>query len=131
MVNKKEVCPECKRKLRTKCFVFNKLRKKKICRQCDKRIGNNKFYVPFSKKKDFIGKYSINEEEKKKLWGKYVREGCSYQQAWRKVYYLIGGLRRQRKQKATQRRGNFLDKMKQTKQKQEMKEKFIEGLKNG
>ena len=128
-MNKKEVCPECKRTLRTKNFIFNRLVKKRICRRCDKKIGTNKFYVPFSKKLDFISKYSITEVEKKKLWGKYVKEGCSYQQAWRKVNYLIYNLREQKKIKAAQRKGEYLDKMKKQEQKQEMKKKFVEGLK--
>ncbi len=128
-MNKKEVCPECGRTLRTKNFVFNKLRKKKICKQCDKRIGNNIFYVSFKSKTNFIGKYSISEEEKKRLWSKYVNEGCSYRQAWRKVNYLVGGLRRQRKQKAAQRRGEYVDKMSKEKQRKDMKDKFIGGLK--
>ncbi len=128
-MNPKEVCTECKRTLRTKCFVFNRIRKARICRQCDKRIGSNIFYVPFSKKADFIGRYSISEAEKKRLWSQYVREGCSYKQAWRKINYLVYGLRKQRKIRATQRKGEYLDKMKETKQKQEMKKKFVEGLK--
>ncbi len=128
-MNKKEVCPECKRTLRTKNFIFNRLVKKRICNRCNKKIGTNIFYVPFKEKADFISQYSISEVEKKKLWSKYVKEGCSYKQAWRKVNYLIYGLRKQKKIKAAQRKGEYLDKMYKQEQKQEMKKKFVEGLK--
>ena len=64
-MNKKEICPVCKRKLRSNRFLYNRLKKTRICKQCDKRIGNNKFCVPITKKLDRMGNYSINELEKK------------------------------------------------------------------
>ena len=131
MVNKKEICPECKRTLRTKCFVFNKLKKVRICNQCNKRIGNNKFYVPFKKKIDRIGKFSISEVEKKRLWRKYVQQGHSYQIAWRKVYAFINGLKNVRrgvKYSDKQRKRHFAIK---AKEKVAQQKEFLGGLKNG
>ena len=128
-MNKKEVCPECKRTLRTKCFIFNRVKKIRICNRCDKKIGSNIFYVPFKERRDFIGKYSITQEEKNRLFKKFLREGNGEKEAWKKVNYLVYGLRKQRKIKATQRKGEYLGKMAKEKQKQEMKEKFVKGLK--
>ncbi len=128
MVNKKEICPECKRKLRTKCFVFNRLRKTRMCNQCNRRIGNNKFYVPFKTKSDRMGKYNINELEKKRLWQKYVAQGYSHQMAWRKVYASINGLRGMRKGARIQRKKEYVDKMEVNKQRKQMKKQFVEGL---
>ena len=127
-MNKKEVCPECKRKLRTKGFVFNKLTKTRICKQCDKRIGHNKFYVPFKQKSDRMGRYSINELEKKRLLQKYVSQGNNYQMAWRKVYAFMNGLRGVRMGARRQRGKEIIDKtIEETKRKQ-IQEKFVGGL---
>ncbi len=128
-MNKKEECPECKRKLRTKCFVFNKIKKTRICNQCDKRIGSNIFYVPFKQKRDYIGKYSINKQEKYRLWKKYVSQGYGYKNAWRMVYICIGELGNQRRIKNSLRKRDYLGKISKEKQKKDMKEKFIGGLK--
>jgi len=129
MVNKKEICLECKRLLRTKGFVYNKLLKKRICKQCDKRIGNNKFYVPFKQKSNRVGNYNISELEKKRLWRKYVTQGYSYQIAWRKVYTFINGLSGVRRSVKRQRGKEMMDKTIKEKQRKEMKEKFVRGLK--
>jgi len=129
MVSQKEICPECKRTLRIRCFVFNKLLKKRICRQCHSRIGNNKFYVPFKKKSDRMGKYSITEQEKYRLLKKYVSEGNSYQAAWRKVYEFIKQLRQQKKKSKytdKQRKRYFAIK---AKEKATQQKKFLGGLK--
>lgn len=53
----------CHRKLRTRCFVYNKLKKKLMCHQCDKRIGSNKFYIT-KNKQERIGKYTMTDTEK-------------------------------------------------------------------
>ena len=128
-MNKKEVCPECKRILRTRCFVFNRIRKTRICNQCDKRIGSNIFYVPFSKKANFIGKYSITEQEKYNLWRKFVNQGLSFKAAWRKVYQHIKLLKQQKEKSRysdKQRKRYFAIK---AEEKREQQKKFIGGLK--
>jgi len=129
MVNKKEICPECKRKLRTKCFIFNRLRKTKICKQCDKRIGSNIFYVPYKKKADFISNYSFSEQEKYKLYRKFISEGLSGEQAWRKVYAHIKLLKLQKmktRYSDKQRKRYFAIK---AKEKAAQQKQFVEGLK--
>ena len=128
-MNKKEVCPECKRTLRTKCFVFNVLVKKRICKRCHKKIGTNKFYVPFKERRDFIGKYSITKEEKNRLFGKFVREGLGEKAAWQKVYShvkLLGIERKKSRYTDKQRKRYFAIKAKEKVGKQK---KFLEGLK--
>lgn len=128
-MNKKEECPICKRKLRIRCFLFNKVRKERICRQCDKRIGSNKFYVPFAKKKDYIGNYSLTEQEKFKLYQKFTAEGNDSRTAWKKVYHHVN-LLKQQKQKSMysdkQRKRYFAQ---QAEQRKEYQKKFVEGLK--
>ena len=127
-MNKKEVCPECKRTLRTKSFIFNILVKKRICQRCHKKIGTNKFYVPFKKKLDYISKYSITEEEKKRLHSKFLSQGLGSQEAWRKVYQHIKLLKAQ-KQKSRysdkQRKRYFAIK---AKERIEQQKKFLEGM---
>ncbi len=128
-MNKKEVCPECKRTLRTKCFVLNRLRKKRICKQCDKRIGSNIFYVPFKKKMDFISKYSLTEEEKKRLHSKFISQGLGSKEAWRKVYQHVRLLKQQKEKTRysdKQRKRYFAIKAEQRAKQQK---RFVEGLK--
>jgi len=128
VVKKKAVCPICKRKLRTNNFVFNKKIKLKVCRRCDKRIGNNMFYIPSEKKGNKIGKWSISEEEKKKLLGKYLGMGYDFKSAWRMIYSRLRGLKKVKKQVREQRkREKIKEKYKELKAKEQRK-KLIEGL---
>src|SRR5690606_18680647 len=64
MKEKKE-CPKCHRKLRTRCFVINKVTGESICKTCDKRVGSNKWYITIPNKfrRNKVGKYSLGNEE--------------------------------------------------------------------
>ncbi|HDK42158.1 MAG TPA: hypothetical protein ENG87_02160 [Candidatus Pacearchaeota archaeon] len=129
MPNKKEVCPICNRKLRIKCFVFNPLEKKKICTQCDKRIGHNKFYVPFKKKGDYIGKYNLNDLEKKRLTKKYEMLGYGHENALRIVSNRIIGLSKVRTKQWKLKKGIKIKENMDKRKQRELNKKFIEGLK--
>jgi len=121
-MTKKEVCSICKRILRTKCFVFNKLIKEKICLRCDKKIGNNKFYSPskLKKRNDFINKFNITEQEKKVL----LRN-----KSMKEINCLCKNLKRLKiksfKRKLEEKRKEKLEKQKE----KVLNKKFLEGLK--
>ncbi len=127
-MNKKEVCPICHRKLILKHFVYNKLIKKRICERCDKRIGHNKWYIS-KEKEDHIGKYSLSDLEKKRLWEKYVHQGYSYHMAWRMVYNRINGLRRVREKQRKLKRGLMIKQNENRRKEEGLKKKLVEGLK--
>ncbi len=121
MTNPKRVCPNCNILKRTKCFHHNRVLKKDVCTTCNKKIGNNIFYVPFEKRGDYIGKYSITELEKKRLFIKY--------RSWDKVNEHIELLKKQKsKTKYSEKERKRYFAMKAEQQKQQQK-KFLEGLK--
>lgn len=116
-MNIKKECPNCKRKLRTRCFVFNRVVKEEICRTCDKKIGSNPFYT---KKKETIGKYNMTATEKKVLANK---------KGWKAVNSECLGLQKIKKRESKRKRlSRRRFKIKESENK-ELNKKFVEGLK--
>ncbi|MFW6233410.1 MAG: hypothetical protein ACOC3Z_01985 [Nanoarchaeota archaeon] len=92
-MKEKRTCNECGRRLRKRCFIYNRVKDKKICRQCNNRIGTNPFYTnepiirgakkKFQKKRKPIGK--IEQEEKIVLLEGLKRKGISRKQCWDRI----------------------------------------------
>jgi len=128
-MNKKMICPICKRKLRVRSFVWNPLVKEKVCKQCDRRIGHNKFYINPIDKKDYIGKYTINSLEKKRLFQKYRRMGNTVKNSWRLVRRRINQLKGVKRASHYYKRKQELKEDKIKQKERELNLKLIEGLK--
>jgi hypothetical protein len=115
-------CPECKRILRLKHFVYNRKTKTNICTQCDKRIGNNIWYDPMRKGLDRVSKYGMSTEEKKLL----VKNGKSWKEVNGDCKYMKGLKKRKNREfwnKVNESKKNIL-------QEEQKKIKLIEGLRN-
>lgn len=121
MSKPKKVCPNCKKVKRTNCFVYNRVQKREICKMCNKKIGNNIFYVPFAKQKDYISRYNITEEEKKRLLKKYGN--------WKDVWNHIKMLKNQKRETKDQVKSRKRYFAMRKKEKAEQQKKFLEGLK--
>ena len=122
-------CPNCKRKLNTNCFVFNRILKKDICHQCNKKIGTNPFYTPdYGKRKGFIGKFNINEQEKKLLITNLIKKGVSYKEAKRRIANDVKVLSEMKKKKNYNNRLEEQNKKIQSETSKEMKNKLLKGL---
>ena len=129
-MSKKEKCPECNRILRLRSFIFNKKVGKKICHRCDKRIGTNKYYTSLREQpKGKIGKFSLSDEEKNRLWRKYLSKGYNSSGAWRMVYNNLSELRKVRAYSKQNRRKEIIKKNYEESKKREINKKFIKGLK--
>jgi hypothetical protein len=99
------------------------------CKRCKKKLVTNIFYNPnWRKENNFIGKFSINDQEKKMLMKKYIDKGCSYNQAKQKINYDIFQLRKCKERKYFENKlkeqNLEINKMKS----KEMKSKLLEGL---
>lgn len=121
-MNAKERCPICNRKLRLRCFIFNKLKEIEICKTCDKRIGNNKFYTPLTHKRENkrISNFNITDQEKKLLADK---------KGWQRVNQDLGILNAIRDRVTMKKRLEKINEQLNNQNKKQMNKKFIEGLK--
>jgi hypothetical protein len=127
MKDKKE-CERCHKKFRK----LNLCRDGKLrCTTCMRWYSNNKFYIPLKERKNLnerISKYNINENEKKKLHNKFIGEGLSSEDAWKKVHfhcYILKNLKRKN------RKINKMNKNKEIESKLkkiELNKNFVEGL---
>lgn len=128
-IDNKLKCPLCKKLKNKRCFIFNKVKGTSICRMCNRSVGSNKFFIPINeRKKDFVGKFSMSNEERKRLYGDLIRQGLSPDQAGRRINYLVRGLRRNFYRKKGLEK---IKKMREEKIKQENKElnkKFVESF---
>jgi DNA-directed RNA polymerase subunit RPC12/RpoP len=121
-VNKRYECFDCKKK-------YSHIEKCKDgqqrCKRCKKKLPTNKFYNPnWRKENQFIGKFSINGIEKKMLITKYIKKGCSYEQAKNNVNFDINKLKKLKNKK-------YIEQKEQEKQEQNNKElnkKLAEGF---
>lgn len=91
--NKKR-CPLCKKIKRTKCFHYNTKLDQFVCNSCNRSVGNNRWFVPKSKRTDRrIGRFSMSNEERKLKAKQLIAAGLTYQEAWKRVNYLGAALR--------------------------------------
>jgi|SRR3972149_5427513 len=127
--NPKKECPRCKRPLRVKNFVYNRMLKEKVCGRCDNQVGNNLFYVPRERRRQFIGRFSMSDAEKDELHRELVRQGMDSVKAWNRVHYtermMRLSYRRMKGLQAIQRNREI----KQQQEAQEQKKAFVRGLK--
>jgi len=119
-MSKKERCPVCKRLLRVKNFVFNRVEKKQMCSKCDKHVGHNVYFRTDNKDDNIIGNFSITKEEKKILarkkgW-KAVNKDCAMMKEIKHKVYKVNRINNTMKESTDN-------------SKKELHKKFIEGLK--
>lgn len=127
---KKIECPICKEKKRLKCFIFNSVKNEKICRKCNRKIGNNIFYIPYKeRKKNFIGRFNISNEERRRLYSNFIRQGLTPEQASRRIAYTIKCLRGNKYRKKGLETIKRNRELKAKQEREQMKKKFIGGLK--
>jgi hypothetical protein len=127
---RKLICPICNQKKRNKCFIFNRIKNETICRKCNRTIGSNIFYVPFTeRKKDFIGKFSMSNEERRRLYGQLIRQGMNPEEAGRKISFTINYMKGNYFRKKGLKKIKELREQKKKQMKELNKKKFLEGLK--
>ena len=98
------------------------------CKNCKKKLVTNKFYNPNWKNRNFIGKYTIGDQERKILVKKYINNGCTYEQANRKVNYGISQLKKLRHRKYGGEKEINKNLEIKKKKDDELNRKFLEGL---
>ena len=123
-------CPKCNKVYRTKHFVKNNLLNTTICKFCDKRVGHNKFYVPFEKRtnRDFVGKANLSMAERMVLYKQYLSIGFSPSKASWKVNSFCAYLRRVFYSRKRWARINELKAKKQKEQAKQDKQKSMKEL---
>lgn len=121
-MNKKKVCPKCKKTKRTRCFIKNKVTGEEMCKMCDKKIGSNKFYIPKENRRKYntINNFSITEDEKKVLAKK---------KGWDKVKEECYILKMIKKKVDKEKRNNARDNKIKEEYTKEKNKRFLEGLK--
>ena len=64
------------------------------CRNCKRKMVTNPFYIPkeFQRRRDFVSKFNISNQEKQMLISKHMEEGCSHSIAIRKINIIEKGL---------------------------------------
>ena len=131
-MNGKKECSECHRLLRTRCFVFNPIKKILICHQCNKKIGTNKWFVPKNQRKNYnINKYNMSEEEKKVLHNQLMSFGMSSDESWKKInndLVYLRNLKWLRNKEYWEIKKKNKELMEENTRKKKL---FLEGLKNG
>jgi len=119
-MNKKKICPRCKKTKRTRCFNFNPVLKEEICAMCNRQIGTNIFYNSKPKTRKTIGKFTMTEDEKKVL---------AKQNGWKRVYADCKGLQTI-KRRVQRNKKHKREEMKiKTETNKQKNTKFVEGLK--
>lgn len=115
-------CPDC-----NKFFKRLELCKdgKKRCKNCKKKKPTNKFYNPlYDKRKGFIGKFSINEQEYQVLIQKYLNKGLNYQLAKSKVNYDLTCMKNNKAKKRIESKNIEL----KNNQDKKLNKNFLKGL---
>ena len=126
---KHKECPRCHKLKRNKCFSFNKVLKLNLCNMCNKSVGTNPFYNQnFGKSKGFIGKFNMNEEEKKHLINNLIKKGVPYLEAKKRVENDIKVLSDMRDKKTYHNALNEQINITKKEEAGEMKANFLNGL---
>jgi len=100
MSNKKK-CEKCGVLYRSCSLHKHKPTGELRCRRCIAKYGENKYYIPLKERKNqnYIGKYSISNEESKRLFSALIRQGLSKKEASYRINSLKQTLRFNRKMK--------------------------------
>jgi hypothetical protein len=120
-------CQECHKLYRH--LVSSNNGEKKLCKNCKRKEVTNIWFVPMTSKNNYIGKYSMSDEEIKQQIRNLTNTGLSIDEARRRVYGTLKYMRNSKKRN----RINYFNKIKNEKLDKEQgiinKKKLIEGLK--
>ena len=124
-------------KPKLKCFdckkEFSHLEKckdgKDRCKNCKKKLVTNPFYNKnYEKRRGFIGKFNMSEDEKKHLMTNLIKKGVPYKEAKRRIENDVKVLSEMKKKKNYNNRLEEQNKKIQSKTSKEMKNKLLKGL---
>ena len=100
---------------------------KSRCKHCKRKMVTNIFYTS-DKNRYYISKYSVNKQEYNMLLGKYIKQGCSYQAAKKKVEYDLSCLKSNKVKKFMENKITKQNLNMENKKKEELNKDFLRGL---
>ena len=126
-------CPVCKKSFThlDRCQDKDELgRFIRRCKHCKKAQITNKFYIPFTERRENqVGKWSLDSREKGLLFKQLTSQGLTSDQAWRRINYIQYTMRMNKKRSWGLKRIEENRKIKAVQDTIENKKKFLEGLK--
>lgn len=134
---KKRECPICHRLLRTRCFIYNSIKKVLVCKSCHRKIGTNKWYIPkeqrygFHNQQSYNTKYNLSSNEKNAQHRQLVRMGYTDEEAWKRINSTQKYLKLSKWKRKKEYWNMINQRKKELKEGTQKKKQFIQGLKNG